>query len=81
LPLSALWQALFQPEKVYAGIHFIVWDIRLPDALMALLVGMELGLAGAEMQTILNNPLATPFTLGVSSAAAFGDALSIVLGI
>ncbi len=70
LPLSALWQALFQPEKVNAGIHVIVWDIRLPYALMALLVGMALGLAGAEMQTILNNPLATPFTLGVSSAAA-----------
>ncbi|ELT1290707.1 iron ABC transporter permease [Salmonella enterica] len=74
LPLSALWQALFQPEKVNAGIHVIVWDIRLPYALMALLVGMALGLAGAEMQTILNNPLATPFTLGVSSAAAFGAA-------
>lgn len=56
LPLSALWQALFQPEKVNAGIHVIVWDIRLPYALMALLVGMALGLAGAEMQTILNNP-------------------------
>ncbi len=48
---------------------------------MALLVGMALGLAGAEMQTILNNPLASPFTLGVSSAAAFGAALAIVLGI
>ncbi len=54
LPLSALWQALFQSEKVNAGIHVIVWDIRLPYALMALLVGMALGLAGAEMQTILN---------------------------
>ena len=36
---------------------------------MAALVGAALGLAGAEMQTILNNPLASPFTLGVSSAA------------
>ncbi|MDI5454373.1 iron chelate uptake ABC transporter family permease subunit, partial [Salmonella enterica subsp. enterica serovar Cerro] len=42
---------LFQPEKVNAGIHVIVWAIRLPYALMALLVGMALGLAGAEMQT------------------------------
>ncbi len=48
---------------------------------MAVVVGMSLGLAGAEMQTILNNPLASPFTLGVSSAAAFGAALAIVLGI
>ena len=45
---------------------------------MAIIVGLALGLAGAEMQTILNNPLASPFTLGVSSAAAFGAALEIV---
>ncbi|MBX4276731.1 iron chelate uptake ABC transporter family permease subunit, partial [Mycobacterium tuberculosis] len=54
---------------------------RLPYAVMAIIVGLALGLAGAEMQTILNNPLASPFTLGVSSAAAFGAALAIVLGI
>ncbi|STV78683.1 iron(III) dicitrate transport system permease protein FecD [Klebsiella michiganensis] len=53
----------------------------MPYALMAIVVGLALGLAGAEMQTILNNPLASPFTLGVSSAAAFGAALAIVLGI
>ncbi|MDR9890166.1 iron ABC transporter permease [Pseudenterobacter timonensis] len=76
-----LWQALVHPASVSDGMRTIVWDIRLPYALMALLVGMTLGLAGAEMQTILNNPLASPFTLGVSSAAAFGAALAIVLGI
>jgi iron complex transport system permease protein len=54
-------------------------DIRLPTALMALAVGASLGLAGAEMQTILDNPLASPFTLGVSSAASFGAALAIIL--
>jgi len=48
---------------------------------MALVVGAALALAGAEMQTILNNPLASPFTLGVSSAASFGAALAIVLGV
>ena len=56
----------------------IIWDIRLPIAIMAVLVGVMLGVAGAEMQTILNNPLADPFTLGISSAAAFGAALGIV---
>lgn len=59
----------------------IVWQLRLPVALTALLVGACLSLAGAEMQTILDNPLASPFTLGVSSAASFGAALAIVLGI
>ncbi|MFP1869884.1 FecCD family ABC transporter permease [Lonsdalea quercina] len=81
LPLKTLWQTLTDPAAADAGIRVIVWDIRLPYALMAVVVGLALGLAGAEMQTILNNPLASPFTLGVSSAAAFGAALAIVLGI
>ncbi|MEM8700452.1 MAG: iron ABC transporter permease [Pseudomonadota bacterium] len=58
----------------------IIWQLRLPVALMAIAVGAMLGVAGAEMQTILNNPLADPFTLGLSSAAGFGAALAIVLG-
>lgn len=81
LSLERLWQTLVTPETVDAGTRVIVWDIRLPYALMAVVIGMSLGLAGAEMQTILNNPLASPFTLGVSNAAAFGAALAIVSGI
>ena len=72
MPLQTLWQTLIDPASASAGTRVIVWDIRLPYALMAIIVGLALGLAGAEMQTILNNPLASPFTLGVSSAAAFG---------
>src|SRR5690606_7096621 len=48
---------------------------------LALLVGAALALAGAGMQTGLENPLAEPFTLGVSSAAALGAAVAIVLGL
>ena len=59
----------------------ILLELRLPVALMAVLAGAALALAGAEMQTILANPLADPFTLGVSSAAALGAALAIVLGV
>ena len=59
----------------------IVWDIRMPMALMAVIVGASLAIAGAEMQTVLNNPLASPFTLGISAAAGFGAALAIVLGV
>ncbi len=81
LSLQTLWQTLVAPESVNASTRVIVWDIRLPYALMAVVVGLSLGLAGAEMQTILNNPLASPFTLGVSNAASFGAALAIVLGI
>ncbi|MBS9439199.1 iron ABC transporter permease [Photorhabdus noenieputensis] len=81
LSLSSLWQTLMSPESVDAGTRVIVWDIRLPYALMAVVIGLSLGLAGAEMQTILNNPLASPSTLGVAQAAAFGAALAIVSGI
>ncbi|MCC7105673.1 MAG: iron ABC transporter permease [Chloroflexi bacterium] len=62
-------------------LQAIIWDIRLPMALMAAVVGASLAVAGAEMQTILNNPLASPFTLGVSAAAGFGAALALVLGV
>jgi iron complex transport system permease protein len=61
--------------------NIIVWQIRFPAALLAVLVGVALALAGAEMQTTLDNPLASPFTLGMSSAATFGAALAIVLGL
>ncbi len=81
LPLSTLLETLTSPQTADTATRIIVWDIRLPFALMAIVVGLALGLAGAEMQTVLNNPLASPFTLGVSSAAAFGAALAIVLGI
>ncbi len=81
LTLETLGQTLLHPAAMDAGTRVIVWDIRLPYALMAVVVGLALGLAGAEMQTILNNPLASPFTLGVSSAAAFGAALAIILGV
>lgn len=76
-----LGRALLHPAQADPTTRVIVWDIRLPHALMAVAVGLALGLAGAEMQTILNNPLASPFTLGISSAAAFGASLAIVLGL
>ena len=58
----------------------ILWQIRMPPSLMALLVGMALGLAGLQMQTILANPLASPFTLGFSAAAGFGASLALMFG-
>jgi iron complex transport system permease protein len=74
-------RTLFVTEGVDAATVVIVWDLRLPAALMAVLVGAALSVAGAEMQTTLNNPLASPFTLGMSSAAIFGAALAIVLDV
>lgn len=79
--LAEIFAAIVAPEEAPRALAVIIWEIRLPVALMAVVVGMSLAAAGAEMQTILNNPLADPFTLGVSAAASFGAALAIVLGV
>lgn len=71
---------IFEPSSLSERDYTVLWKLRLPMSVMALLVGMALALAGAQMQTILGNPLAEPFTLGISAAAAFGGAAAIVLG-
>lgn len=57
--------------------HFIFWQVRLPRAVVAFLCGGGLALGGAAFQAMFRNPLATPYTLGVSSGAAFGAALAL----
>lgn len=79
-PLSTVFDVLTEPLSHGVRLKVIVWDYRLPVAITAVLVGALLAVAGAQMQTILNNPLAEPFTLGVSAAASFGASLAIVLG-
>ena len=56
----------------------ILWNVRLPRIATAIVSGAALGLSGAIFQGLLRNPLADPYTLGVSSGAAFGAALTIV---
>lgn len=57
----------------------IIWNIRLPQALTAAVAGAGLAVSGAAMQSILRNPLGSPFTLGISHAAAFGAAFSVMI--
>jgi len=59
--------------------YFIIYEIRIPRSLAAVTVGASLGIVGLVMQYILKNPLASPFTLGISHGALFGASLSIVL--
>ena len=59
--------------------HHLIWNIRLPRAVAAILAGASLGLSGSIMQTLLKNPLAAPSTLGVSQGAALGAACAIIL--
>jgi iron complex transport system permease protein len=62
-------------------IPAVIWEVRLPRILTAALVGGGLAVSGVIFQGILINPLADPYTLGVSAGAAFGAALALLLGI
>ena len=88
--LSLYTMSLGETELSYGDIiHYIfhkdnswnstvVWDLRFRMVIAAIFAGAALGIAGAVMQTILRNPLASPFTLGLSNASAFGAALAIL---
>lgn len=68
-------------SKEEAKAWAVVWDIRFPRALMAIIAGAALAMAGVTLQGVLRNPLVSPFVLGISSGASFGAALAIVLGV
>jgi iron complex transport system permease protein len=78
-PLADILRGLADRSALSVAQGVILWDVRLPYAVMAVLVGAALGLAGGEMQTVLNNPLASPLTMGISAAAAVGASVAIVL--
>lgn len=69
LPASTLARALLAPQEMGEQPRFILFDIRLPRILMALLCGAMLGLAGAAMQSITRNGLADPGLIGVKGAS------------
>ena len=60
--------------------NVIIWHLRLPRIVMAIVAGAGLAVAGAAMQGVLRNPLVSPFTVGVSSGAALGASVAIILG-
>lgn len=74
-PLQVL-RALLHLETGTSSI--VIWNIRLPRVIAGIVAGAGLAVAGCVMQTCLRNPLASPSTLGISSAAAFGANLAIV---
>lgn len=59
----------------------VIWNLRLPRVIVAIVAGLGLAVAGAVMQSTLKNPMADPYTTGVSAGAAFGATISIILGI
>lgn len=75
--LNALFNLTGFSIDVDPTTQVIVAKLRLPIAIMAVIVGGVLGVGGAEMQTLLNNSMASPYTLGMAAAAGFGAAFSL----
>lgn len=61
--------------------YYMVWSITMPRVVFAIVAGAGLAVAGVMMQGVMNNPLADPYTTGVSSGAVFGAVIAIILGI
>jgi iron complex transport system permease protein len=88
LSFSIVWKIIFSHMPFVPGIEkdwsraaeVIVWNIRMPRILMAILVGAALAIAGVAYQGVLRNPLADPYILGVSSGASLGAASFILFG-
>lgn len=59
----------------------VVWHLRLPRVFLGMAAGIGLAIAGAAMQGVTRNPLVSPFTVGISSAAAFGASMAIMFGV
>jgi iron complex transport system permease protein len=70
--------SIFLGDQTPGAESIIVMDVRLPQALTALLAGAALGIAGLQMQTLFRNPLADPFALGIASGASLGVALVLL---
>ena len=61
-------------------VDYVIWELRLPTVVVGIIAGAALSVCGVAMQSILKNPLADPYTTGVSSGAGFGATLAIVAG-
>lgn len=78
IPISSVMASLFGLKSI-PEVRNIIFNIRLPHAVAALIAGGGLAISGAVMQSVLRNPLGSPFTLGISQAGAFGAAIAIML--
>ena len=77
ISLFKIFRTVFGLEE--GPYKIVVWGIRMPRITAAIITGCALGLSGLATQSLLRNPLASPFTLGISQGAAFGAAFSIVV--
>ena len=82
IPMQAVWDILIGKSRLWpVSYKTIIMDIRLPRILLAALVGCALAVSGVVMQSIFRNPMADPFIIGLSSGAAVGASISILMGL
>lgn len=81
---SSVWQTLLQsfrnPVAIAPGDHYVLFSLRLPRIVMAILIGSALAVSGTCLQGMFKNPLATPSLIGITSGASLFAAVAIVLG-
>jgi len=73
--------AILGREPADIGLYHIVINLRMPAIVTSLVCGFGLAIAGVCMQSMLKNPLADPYTMGISSGAGFGAALAMIIGL
>ncbi|MGH1417048.1 MAG: FecCD family ABC transporter permease [Pelagimonas sp.] len=85
VPIETVWGVFFHKTGLSSadptwskGRAAIVWDIRFPRAILAMMVGAGLAMVGASLQAVTRNPLADPHLLGISSGGAFGAILALL---
>lgn len=83
--ITIIYYKIFHPDQglttVNVGEIDIVWLVRLPRAILSSLVGASLALAGVVMQSLVKNPLADPYIMGISSGASLGATFALMLGV
>ncbi|MDK6028920.1 iron ABC transporter permease [Ignisphaera sp. 4213-co] len=84
MPLKEVFRCLLSPwnsQGETSIAYTIMWQYRVPRTLAAMLTGATFAFSGAVIQGVTRNPLASPFTLGISTAASFGAAITIIAGV
>ena len=79
--MRSAFSALFSTHESNSVLYNIVWRIRFPRVLLAMVVGATLSLGGLVFQALLRNPLAEPYILGISGGSAIGAIIGILLGL
>lgn len=78
--MIGLWNLIFSGDGGDSTMSAIIWRIRFPRVLMAMMAGAVLSTGGLVFQALLRNPLAEPYILGISGGSAIGAIIGIILG-